>query len=114
MINRDPNSHLIAQLRKEIGGLRTLLRESGIYTPLSAPAPPPPGGGASEEERGGVERGGDREGSARGALLRAQFEVLSLLAVPVQKYSIRQHTSARQADTHTHTHTLVPVQKYKY
>ena len=80
MINRDPNSHLIAQLRKEIGGLRTLLRESGFYTTLSAPGPHP--GSASEEERGG-----DREGSARGALLRAQFEVLSLLAVPVQKYS---------------------------
>ena len=106
MINRDPNSHLIAQLRKEIGGLRTLLRESGIYTTLSAPRPPPAGGGASEEERGGFERGGDREGSSRAALLRAQFEVLSLLALPVQStayVSIRQRD--RQTHTHTHTHT---------
>jgi uncharacterized coiled-coil protein SlyX len=44
VINRDPNSHLIAQLRKEIGSLRLLLREHGIGASacsLNKTLPPP-------------------------------------------------------------------------
>jgi len=36
VINRDPNSRLIAQLRKEIGGLRALLQQHHITPSLSA------------------------------------------------------------------------------
>ena len=57
VINRDPNSHLIAQLRKEVAGLRSLLHDNGIYTTLSA---------GSEKAVPGVRNGSSAESAAQG------------------------------------------------
>jgi hypothetical protein len=81
VINRDPHSHLIAQLRKEVAGLRSLLHQNGIYASLSAlpsaPAPAPAPAAPASPSREGPSLG---EGSARAreASLREQlvrFEV---------------------------------------
>ena len=42
VINRDPNSHLITQLRKEVAMLRSILRDHGVTNPHSNAATPDP------------------------------------------------------------------------
>jgi len=71
VINRDPNSHLIAQLRKEVAGLRALLHEKGIYTTLSGGSAGSPALGAAQAYLAHGEQGARSADSGREAGLRA-------------------------------------------
>ena len=77
VINRDPNSHLIAQLRKEVAGLRGLLQDNGIYATLSGAAPAP-GAQASGSLEGPSAAGAaarEREASLREQVVRFEVQV---------------------------------------
>eukprot|EP00960_Hanusia_phi_P039830 754072-Hanusia_phi.AAC.2 len=63
IINRDPNSHLIAQLRKEISTLRIILKEHGIYHTSLQPGSPNQNFAHTSISMHGVEGENDGEGS---------------------------------------------------
>ena len=91
VINRDPHSHLIAQLRKEVAGLRSLLHQNGIYASLSAlpcapaPAPAPAPAAPASPSREGPSLGEGaaraREASLREQLVRFEVQVAEQAAL---------------------------------
>ena len=89
VINRDPHSHLIAQLRKEVAGLRSLLHLNGIYASLSAlpsaPAPAPAPAAPASPSREGPSLGEGaaraREASLREQLVRFEVQVAQQAAL---------------------------------